>query len=112
MAWGAANWIVGGFGDGSFGPDAVITREQLAVILYRYGKIKNYDFSPSSSLESFKDGNLTSSYAVSAMQWASGAGLISGKGSGILDQKGKATRAEVAAILMRFIERSERPKLN
>jgi len=72
--------------------------------LYRYGKIKNYDLSASSSLDSFKDGNLTSSYAISAMQWASGTGLISGKGSGILDPKGKATRAEVAAILMRLFQ--------
>lgn len=104
VAWGAANGIIGGFGDGSFGPDTVITREQLAVILYRYGKIKNYDLSASSSLDSFKDGNLTSSYAISAMQWASGTGLISGKGSGILDPKGKATRAEVAAILMRLFQ--------
>jgi hypothetical protein len=106
VAWAAAKGVVSGLGNSSFGPNANITREQLATILYRYGKAKNYNVSASVSIDSFKDGRLTSSYAAEAMQWAYSAGLISGKGDGILDPKGKATRAEVAAILMRFIHKA------
>jgi hypothetical protein len=108
VAWAAAKGVVSGLDNGSFAPNANITREQLATILYRYGKAKNYNVSALASLDSFKDGRLTSSYAADAMQWAFGAGLISGKGDGILDPKGKATRAEVAAILMRFIKNASK----
>lgn len=81
-----------------------VTREQLAAILYRYAKLKGYDTSKSNKLDSFKDADKVSSWAVEAMQWANAEGLINGKGNSMLDPQGKATRAETAAILMRFME--------
>ena len=81
-----------------------VTREQLAAILYRYAKLKGYDTSKSNKLDSFKDADRVSSWAVEAMQWANAEGLINGKSNSMLDPQGKATRAETAAILMRFME--------
>ena len=81
-----------------------VTREQLAAILYRYAKLKGYDTSKSNKLDSFKDADKVSSWAVEAMQWANAEGLINGKSNHMLDPQGKATRAETAAILMRFME--------
>ena len=81
-----------------------VTREQLAAILYRYAKLKGYDTSKSNKLDSFKDADKVSSWAVEAMQWANAEGLINGKSNSMLDPRGKATRAETAAILMRFME--------
>lgn len=81
-----------------------VTREQLAAILYRYAKLKGYDTSKSNKLDSFKDAGKVSSWAVEAMQWANAEGLINGKGNNMLDPQGKATRAETAAILMRFMQ--------
>ena len=100
VTWAADKGIVSGYGDGSFGPGDFITREQLAVMLWRYAG------SPagSGSLDSFSDGSQVSAWAADALQWAVEQKLVSGKGSGILDPGGKATRAEVAAILMRYCE--------
>ncbi len=81
-----------------------MTREQLATILYRYAKNKGYDVSKSNSLGSFTDSGKVSDWAQEAMQWANAEGLINGKGAGLLDPQGKATRAETAAILMRFMK--------
>ena len=81
-----------------------MTREQLATILYRYAKTKGYDVSKSNSLGSFTDSGKVSDWALEAMQWANAEGLINGKGAGLLDPQGKATRAETAAILMRFMK--------
>lgn len=81
-----------------------VTREQLAAILYRYAKLKGYDTSKSNKLDSFKDADKVSSWAVEAMQWANAESLINGKSNSMLDPQGKATRAETAAILMRFME--------
>ena len=81
-----------------------VTREQLAAILYRYAKLKGYDTSKSNKLDSFKDADKVSSWAVEAMQWANAEGLINGKNNSMLDPQGKATRAETAAILMRFMQ--------
>lgn len=81
-----------------------VTREQLAAILYRYAKLKGYDTSKSNKLDSFKDADKVSSWAVEAMQWANAESLINGKSNSMLDPRGKATRAETAAILMRFME--------
>ena len=81
-----------------------VTREQLAAILYRYAKLKGYDTSKSNKLDSFKDADRVSSWAVEAMQWANAESLINGKSNSMLDPQGKATRAETAAILMRFME--------
>ena len=81
-----------------------VTREQLAAILYRYAKLKGYDTSKSNKLDSFKDADKVSSWAVEAMQWANAESLINGKSNSMLDPQGKATRAETAAILMRFMQ--------
>lgn len=102
VGWASANGVVSGYDSSRFGPDDAITREQLSAILYRYAKLKGMDLSASDTLESFTDAGSVSSYAQDAMRWAVGSGLISGKGSGILDPLGNATRAEAAAILMRF----------
>lgn len=105
IAWAAANGIVEGYGDGSFEPDANITREQMATILYRYADYKGYDISVGGmSLYEYEDAVQISSYAVNAMQWANTEGLIEGRGNGNISPKDDATRAEIAAILMRFCE--------
>jgi hypothetical protein len=102
ISWANANGIVSGYPDGLFGTNDQITREQLAVILYRYARKEGYDVSAASDLTQFKDGGDTHAYAKDAVKWAVGAGLISGKPGGILTPSDSATRAEVAAILMRF----------
>ena len=106
VAWANANGIVSGYGNGKFGPNDTITREQLAAILYRYAQFKKYDVSvgENTNILSYTDAQSVSSYAVPAMQWACGAGVVTGKTGGKLDPKGGATRAEVAAMLMRFCE--------
>lgn len=104
VGWASATGVVGGFGDGRFGPDEAITREQLAAILYRYAKLKGLNPGVSGTLSGFTDTASVSPYAQDAMRWAVGRGLISGKGDGILDPGGSATRAEAAAILMRFCQ--------
>ena len=103
VAWASANNIVGGYGSGLFGPGDPITREQMSSILYRYSQYKGYPVSASGSLAAFPDAAQTSSYAVDAMNWAVGSGLIAGV-SGNLDPKGSATRAQVATILQRYCE--------
>lgn len=102
--WAQVNSIVSGYGNGKFGPEDNITREQMAAILYRYAQFKGYDVSKTASLDGFIDGGTTSDYAKAPMAWAIANGLISGKGNGILDPKAGATRAQVAAILTRFDE--------
>ena len=104
VAWAAQEGIVTGYDDGNFGPDNAITREQMAAILYRYAQKKGYSTANSDPLTAFTDAGTVSEYAVQAMQWAVGSGLITGKGEGILDPGGSATRAQVAAILMRFCQ--------
>lgn len=104
VAWAAANGIVKGYGNGNFGPNDPITREQLAAILYRYSG------SPATAgtLDSFTDANKASGYVLDALRWAVEQGIIQGKGNGILDPAGRATRAEVAAMLQRFCEKAGR----
>ena len=104
VAWANANGIVSGYGSGKFGPNDKVTREQLAAILYRYAQYKKYDVSGANSLDGYTDAQSVSSYAVPALQWACGAGVVTGKSGSKLDPKGNATRAEVAAMLMRFCE--------
>ncbi len=103
VAWAAANGIVGGVGDNRFAPNGSITREQMATILFRYANKKGLDTSARSDLGSFTDASTISGYAVEAMQWAVGEGIINGS-NGILMPRGSATRAQIAAILMRFIK--------
>ena len=99
MNWAKAN----GVSDGT-NPQVNITREQLAAMLYRYAQYKKYDVSGAKSLDGYTDAQSVSSYAVPALQWANAAGVVTGKSGSKLDPKGNATRAEVAAMLMRFCE--------
>lgn len=106
VAWAAKNGIVNGFSETRFGPDEVITREQLATILYRYAVYKGYDVSSGdyTSLKTFVDCKMVSSWANNGFQWAYGEGLINGIGNNVLNPGGNATRAQMATILMRFCE--------
>ena len=92
---------IGGYGDGKFGPDDAVTREQLATILYRYAAAKDMDVTASGSLDGFTDGGATSAWAKSAVEWAIGQKLLAGS-DGKLNPVGTAKRSEVATILMRF----------
>lgn len=98
--WAAENGIISGLGDGIFAPNSNITREQLVVMLWKYAgsPMSSYDVSH------FTDAGMVSIYASEAIRWAVENSLISGKGNGILDPTGYATRAEVASILMKFYE--------
>ena len=104
VKWAAENEIVGGYGGGVFGPDDTITREQLAAILYRYAAFKGFDMTKTADLSEFTDSGKISGYAEAPLSWANAEGLINGKGGGILDPLGNATRAEVAVMLMRYCE--------
>lgn len=105
VLWAAANGIVNGYGNGNFGPNDTINRAQMAAILYRYAAYKGYDVSARASLEGFQDAGQIGSYAVEAMSWGNACGLINGVGNGLLSPRGSATRAQVAAILMRFADK-------
>ena len=108
VRWATAQGIVEGYGNGSFGPADSVTREQLAVILYRYAQYKGYDMSGKGDLSAFSDGDRTSAWAAEAMQWAVGTGVLSGKGGSLLDPTGTASRAEVAQLLMNFCQNREK----
>ena len=88
----------------AFAPDEPITREQFAAILWRYAKYKGHDVSigESTNILSYTDFAEISEYAIPAMQWACGEGIITGSGEGVLNPRGGATRAEAAAMLARF----------
>ena len=107
IRWATSEGIAGGYGGGVFGPDDPITREQLAVMLHRYAQHEGYDVSigEDTNILSYADAFTVSEYAVSALQWACGAGIISGTGDGsTLSPHGQATRAQAAVMLMRFCE--------
>ena len=107
ITWTAENGIFAGYGKDKFGPDDPITREQLAAIFYRYADYKGYDLTVKGNLDKFKDADKITDYAKTAMQWAVGSGLVKGKSGNLLDSQGTATRAEIAAMLHRFIEKYE-----
>ena len=107
ITWTAENGIFAGYGKDKFGPDDPITREQLAAIFYRYADYKGYDLTVKGNLDKFKDADKITDYAKTAMQWAVGSGLMKGKSGNLLDPQGTATRAEIAAMLHRFIEKYE-----
>ena len=107
ITWTAENGIFAGYGKDKFGPDDPITREQLAAIFYRYADYKGYDLTVKGNLDKFKDADKITDYAKTAMQWAVGSGLVKGKSGNLLDPQGTATRAEIAALLHRFIEKYE-----
>ena len=105
VSWAAGLGLVNGITDFSFAPNEPITREQLAVILYRYAQSKGYDAEQGGmSLHEYADAAQISHYAVPAMQWAGGEGLITGTSGAMLSPKGSATRAQLAVILMRLCE--------
>ena len=96
--WAAANGYVTGYDNGSYGPEDNLTREQMAAILYRYAGSP----APAGTLDGFADAASASAYAVDALRWAVGEGLLTGKDGGRLDPTGTASRAELAQILARF----------
>lgn len=105
VAWAAANGIVNGYGDSLFGPNDPVTREQLAAILYRYAVYGGMTaVTLEENLGSFADTAQLSAYAIQAMNWAVGQGLINGSGNNLVP-KAQATRAQVAAIIHRYLER-------
>ena len=106
VKWAAANGIVSGFGDGKFRPGEPVKREQMAAILFNYARFKGYDVSGYEDIDvsGFKDVSQLSAYAFPGMQWCADNGVISGKGGGILDPRGKATRGQTAKMLYYFCE--------
>ena len=105
VTWASANGIVSGYNATQFAPNDPLTREQLALILYGYAQMRGYNTTQSgTSIQKFTDYGSISAWALEAMDWAVNAGLLSGKGNGVLDPTGTATRAEVAQILMNFSE--------
>lgn len=105
ITWTAENGIFLGYGNNKVGPNDSITREQLAAIFFRYADYKGCDMNAKGELDKFRDAGKVSDYARAAMQWAVGSGLIQGKPDGVLDPQGTATRAEIAAMLHRFLEK-------
>ena len=105
VRWAASEKIVEGYSDTAFGPTDPITREQFATILWRYAKYKGYDVSvgEDTNILSYEDAFSISEYAIPAMQWACGAGLMQGDGVN-LTPKADATRAQAAALFQRFCE--------
>ena len=105
VRWAASEGIVLGHSDTEFAPDDLITREQFAAILERYADFKRLMTDETDDLARFTDTDQVSDWAFGNVQWAVGAGLITGRDDGSLDPQGSATRAEAAAILQRFLER-------
>ncbi len=104
IIWAAANGIVEGYGDGTFFPDADVTREQMAAILYRYAEYAGLDVTGRGDLTAFPDGETVSAWAEENVAWAVAEGLLTGRDDQTLDPAGTATRAEIATILMRYCE--------
>ena len=102
VAWGTEQGVLYGYGGGKFGPEDPVTREQLAAMLYRYVQYKKGDTSARAGLSAFQDAAAVSAYAREAMEWAVGSGLIQGRSTTALAPGGTASRAELAAILVRF----------
>ena len=106
VEWAIRNGVISGYGNGKFGPNDPITREQMAVIMYRYAQFKGIDVSvtDSSRFESFTDKDSVSSYAKEAMIWATANGIINGTDVGLEPQK-NASRAQVAQIIKNYSEK-------
>ena len=105
VIWASTNKIVGGYGHGLFGTDDNVTREQMATILMNYAKYKKYDVTKTVSLTAYTDASSIDTWAVDALKWANAEGLISGTTATTLEPSATATRAQVATILMRFVEK-------
>ena len=106
ITWTTENGIFAGYSKDKFSPDDPITREQLTAIFYRYADYKGYKLTATENLDKFKDADKITDYAKMVMQWAVGNGLIKGKSENLLDPQGTATRAEISAMLHRFIEKA------
>lgn len=104
VAWAAEHGIVSGVGGGAFTPGGTITREQLAVMLYRYAQYKGYDVSKTADLSGYADQDKLSDWAAQAVQWACGSGLMAGRSAAQLAPEGTLTRAEAATMLKAFCE--------
>ena len=107
ITWTTANGIFAGYSKDKFGPDDPVTREQLTAIFYRYADYKGYKLTVTGNLDKFEDADKITDYAKTVMQWAVGNGLIKGKAETLLDPQGTATRAEIAAMLHRFVEKAK-----
>ena len=107
ITWATENGIFAGYSKDKFGPDDPITREQLTAIFYRYADYKGYKLTVTGNLDKFEDADKITDYAKMVMQWAFGNGLIKGKSENLLDPQGTATRAEISAMLHRFIEKAK-----
>lgn len=107
VTWAAAKGIVEGYGNGKFGPKDAITREQIAAILWRCAQVGGEDVSvgENTNILSYQDFAEISEWAIPALQWTTGSGLMTGKGNGILDPASQATRAETAAMFQRHLAR-------
>ncbi len=106
VAWASEQGVVKGYDSGDFGPDDPITREQLATMLWRYAQAKGQDVSvgENTNILSYTDIDQAGEWAIPALQWAVGSGVMTGRGNGVLDPIGKATRAEAAAMLVRYLK--------
>ncbi len=104
VAWGATAGIIEGYDADTYGPNINITREQLSAIIHRYAQYKEYDVVDSDDLSSFPDASSVSSWALADVQWAAGAGIMSGTDTGALAPRSESTRAQAAVMLMRFMQ--------
>ena len=102
ITWAAQNDIVAGIGGGLYDPDSNVTREQFAVMLYKYARFKGYDLTATGDLTQFPDAGSISSWAETALSWANGKGLINGHKNGTIDPKGSTIRAQAASIMANF----------
>lgn len=102
IAWAARNNIVNGTSAATFDPNAPVTREQFATMLYRYARYRGFNTSLTANILSYYDVNQVSEYAFEALQWACAEGIVNGTSTGYLTPQGNATRAQLAAMLMRF----------
>ena len=103
-AWAYEIGIVSGYDNGCFGPDDEITREQMALILMNYARYKGYSTKKANKLDKFIDAVEINSWALDAVRWANAEGMMNGRGGDSIAPLGTATRAEVATILMKFLE--------
>ena len=103
--WARLNGIAGGYDDATFGPNDPITREQMAVMMYRYAQYMGYDTTQGGmAIREYADYGQVSSYALEAMDWANATGIVTGTSESTLSPQGQATRAQAAAMFTRFCE--------
>ena len=103
IAWAQDTGVVAGMGDNEFAPNAKVTREQSAQMMYNYAKYKKYDLTKTGDLSKFPDDGSVSDWAETAMSWANGNGLINGhEDSGLIDPAGNTIRGQAASIILNF----------